>query len=120
MTDKEIKDLQKELEILTLEFRSKTSDINRRLRIIREKQAIEEQSFHDARTEITDVNGEELVRPKSPIKKGDIVEIINEYRYIEKGVIGKVTKINAPGNRVWLTDKNKRVYIRAPDNLRKL
>ena len=116
MTDKEIEELQNQLTSLTLEFNRRASEINTRLDdIVRRRQSLRAKAQSDETEEFVDAQEQD-----DTIRIGDKVQIINDYRYNEKGAIGKVTFINAPKDRVTFFDSKGKKYIRAPWNLRKL
>ena len=123
MSDREIEELQRDLEQLKIDFNRKAERITTRLAEIR-RRSVDQSARNDAdNTEgFFDSTAEvDAEPPKSnKLKIGDYAKIINDYRFNEKGIVGKVEKFNRPGTRVWIKDEKGEIYIRAPQNLRKV
>ena len=119
MSDEEIKELEKELLNLQIDFHRRASVISRRLQNIRRRfntqseilNSSNEDNFEDAQQE------EQFEIDDCRIKIGDWVKITNDYRYSEKGIIGEVIKFNKSGDRLWIRDNNGITYQRAPWNV---
>ena len=90
MTDREIEQLQKELEQLKLDFNIKANRITTKLADIARRRSVETTTVNEADTsgEFHDAAEESTPEPDNKLKKDDYVTITNNYRYSEKGVIG--------------------------------
>ena len=123
MFNRELVELQKELENLTIEFNRRASKINERLVQIQIRQAksLEAKIERDRSTDNNNVGEIEEVfaDEDNTIHIGSIVEITNSYKG-KKGIQGEVTKINRSGDRCTLKDSSGNLHIRAPWNLKKL
>ena len=102
MSEKQIAELEKELLKLRIDFDRRTAEITNKLREIRQNNTQSDRTSD------------------SKIKVGDWVVITNEYRSIEKGIVGEVKKFNKPRDRLWLRDKEGRIHQRAPWNVEKI
>ena len=118
MSDREIDELQRELEQLTIEFNKRASKINDRLELIRLQQAKQEGQRIDI-NRVGEVDREVFENDNKTIRIGNIVEITNPYKG-KKGLQGSVVKINRTGDRCILKTSTGETYIRAPWNLKKL
>ena len=101
MTDEKIAELERELVKLKIDFDQRVSGITKQIEEIRQ---IKKQSDWTI---------------DSRFKLGDWVKITNEYRSIEKGIVGEIIKVNKPGDRLWMRDSKGRVYQRAPWNVKR-
>ena len=131
MNQKEIKELEEQLKQLRLDFNKNTAKIARKLAAIRAESEQEQQdkaADTQPRTVRSNLNEIEHEQRRSELDTnsnddltiGDWAEIINEYRYIEKGVQRQVRKINKSGDRVTIVDQQGKPYVRAPWNLKKV
>ena len=102
MSEKQIAELEKELLKLKIDFDRRTTEITKKLKEIRQIQTQSDRTND------------------SKLKVGDWVVITNEYRSIEKGIVGQVTKFNKPRDRLWLKDRTGRTHQRAPWNVEKI
>ena len=131
MSQREIDELALTLQRLRIEFNSRANEITNRIEVLRRHSAngradaIEHRTNQSTEDIFVDAQEEQQQNDSSNdtstiIKIGDWVEIINEYRYIEKGKIGKVYKFNKNRDRVWFRSKRGDSYQRAPWNVRKV
>ena len=119
MSDKEIEALEQELANLQVEFNRRVNQITRKLQFIRQRK---QNTAHSETEDMEEVfeDAQEEQESTGLIRKGDWVKIINNYRYREKGVIGKVYKFNKSADRLWLRDTQDISYQQAPWNVTKL
>ena len=112
MTDSEIEDLQNQLRDLTIEFRTRTENIDRRLREIRRSRRTQRR-----REATRDSSSEEETGRGPEVQLGNIVRIVNGYKN-QRGTVGEVIRISSGRQqRVTIRDRLGREYTRAPWNL---
>ena len=111
MSNKQIEELEKELSELRLEFNKRATTIQTKLERIRREQERPTESEN---------RPSEAVRNHIDFEIGDLLEITNEYRYIDKGVRGRAVAFNKSKDRVTIVDDKGKKYIRAPWNLKKV
>ena len=109
MRNDQIDELQEELTRLRIDFERSTNSINKQLAKLRNQQDRNNDRRRSSDSADTTV-----------LRLGDVVVITNDYKYIEKGVVGTVTKFNKSGDRVTIIDKYGKPYIRAPWNLKRI
>jgi hypothetical protein len=118
MSDDEIKQLEKELQNLQLDFNHRANRITKRLQTLRRRNSTQlEHSNESAEDTFEDAQQEEEQTDDSRIRIGDWVKITNNYRYLEKGVVGKVYKFNKSRDRLWLQKLDGTSHQRAPWNV---
>ena len=111
MSDSEIEELQQELQQLQLDFNKRTTAINTRIERLRKRKE---------RATRPDSNTSEDVWNRVNFEIGELLEITNKYKFVEKGVQGSAMRISKNRERITIIDKNGKKYIRAPWNLKKV
>ena len=92
MSNDEIKQLEKELQNLQLDFNRRANRITKRLQTLRRRNSTQlEHSNESAEDTFEGAQQEEEQTDDSRIRIGDWVKITNNYRYLEKGVVEKFT-----------------------------
>jgi hypothetical protein len=111
MDDKEIEDLQKQLENLTIEFNRRTNLITKQINTLRRSRRLKRQQKTQA-----EVNSDKEP-DQDTLVLGNIVRIVNNYKN-KQGVEGEIIRFSAgKQQRVTIRDKQGKEYTRAPWNL---
>ena len=117
MSDREIAELQRQLQNLTIEFRRRTNEINTQLAIIRTRQEHQQQRATEDRQRLDeDSDNDSDDEQCGGFVKGNIVRITNNYKGCY-GIVGEVKFWNSKKNRITIVDKTGKPYVRAPWNL---
>ena len=112
MDDREIDNLQIQLDNLTLEFNRRTSLITQQINTIR-RNRIRRAERAEVDLELHSDNDQD----NNTFVIGNIVRIVNNYKK-QRGVVGEIIRIRTgKQERVTIRDSNGKEYTRAPWNI---
>ena len=117
MSDREIAELQRQLQNLTIEFQRRTNEINTQLTFIHTRQEHQQRREVEERQRLDEnSNSDSDEEQCGGFVKGNIVRITNNYKGC-RGIVGEVKSWNSSKTRITIVDIEGKSYTRAPWNL---